>query len=147
MCCYLACCRPIGRSRREPPRQRRRSICASCLPFASSEAKGSARFKSLVRGVERLAAFFLLEEVRDDIAASRQADLVALDLGDQAAGDEVMMLLMPHAAVGTDQLDPVVLDPIDGADVDAVRADHFHMLANLFEAAHGIYPPLAFCRS
>src|SRR5206468_12106207 len=53
---------------------------------------------------DRLAALFLLEQVGDDIAARRQANLVALDLRDQAAGDVVVMLLMGDAAVGADQL-------------------------------------------
>ena len=48
----------------------------------------------------------------------------------------MVMIGVRETAVGPDQLDPVFLDTIDSADVDAVRADHFHMLANVFEAAH-----------
>ena len=58
------------------------------------------------------------------------------DLGHEPARDEMVMLLVRDAAVRTDQLDPVLLDPINGADVDAVGADHFHMLADVLEAAH-----------
>ena len=47
-----------------------------------------------------------------------------------------MMLFMANAAVGADQLDAVALDAVDGAEMHAVGADHFHMLANVFEAAH-----------
>src|SRR6185437_9422170 len=72
------------------------------------------------------------------IAASAQADLVALDVGDETARDEMVMFLVPDAAVGADQLDPVLLDAVDGADVNAVGADHFHMLADILEAAHGL---------
>src|SRR5437763_5396516 len=82
-----------------------------------------------------IAAFFLLEQVGDDVAARGQADLVALDLGHEAARDEMVMPFMSDAAVGADQLDAVVFDLVDGADVNAVGADHFHMLANVLEAA------------
>ena len=52
------------------------------------------------------------------------------------------MLLVADAAVGADQLDAIVLDPVDGADVDAVGADHFHMLANILQTAHRFTPCL-----
>src|SRR5690242_16745073 len=48
----------------------------------------------------------------------------------------MMMLFVTDAAVGADQLDAVFLDAVDGSQVDTVRADHFHMLANILEAAH-----------
>src|SRR5690348_14636300 len=99
-------------------------------PLRSIGAKGSAGIKSLMRFVERLSALFLLEQVGDDVAARGQANLVALDLGNQALGDEMVMLLMADTAVGPDELDAIVFDPVDGADMRAVRADHFHMLAN-----------------
>jgi hypothetical protein len=44
---------------------------------------------------------------------------------------------MADAAVGADELDSVVFDFVDGADVDAICANHFHMFANVFKAAHG----------
>jgi hypothetical protein len=46
------------------------------------------------------------------------------------------MLLVGDAAVRADQLDAVAFDPINGAEVRAICADHFHMFANVFEAAH-----------
>src|SRR6266404_1620329 len=85
---------------------------------------------------DRVAALFLFEEVGDDVAASSQPDLVALDLGNKAARNEMMMLLVPDAAVRADQLDTVFLDPVDCSEVDTVRTNHFHMLANILEAAH-----------
>src|SRR5205085_7929246 len=48
----------------------------------------------------------------------------------------MVMLFVSDPAVRSDQLNAVVLDPIDGADVNAVGADHFHMLTNILEAAH-----------
>jgi hypothetical protein len=41
-----------------------------------------------------------------------------------------------RAAVGLGQLDSVAIDLIDGADMDAVGADHFHMFADLAEVGH-----------
>jgi hypothetical protein len=55
----------------------------------------------------------------------------------------VVMLFVTDAAVEPDQLDPIAFDPIDSADVRAVGADHFHMLANVFEAAHGLQASFA----
>jgi hypothetical protein len=37
-------------------------------------------------------------------------------------------LVTSFAAVGLGELDPAVFDAIDGSDVNAVRADHFHVL-------------------
>jgi hypothetical protein len=48
----------------------------------------------------------------------------------------MVMLFVADAAVGADQLDPIVFDPVDGADWRAVGSDHLHMFANVFEAAH-----------
>src|SRR5690348_12875853 len=41
----------------------------STPPLASIGAQGSGRIKLLMRGVERLARLFLLEQVGDDVAA------------------------------------------------------------------------------
>jgi hypothetical protein len=49
----------------------------------------------------------------------------------------MMMLFMSHATVGADELDAIVLNPVDSPEMNAVRTDHFHMFANIFEAAHG----------
>jgi hypothetical protein len=40
----------------------------------------------------------------------------------------MMALVAAHPAVGFDELDPAVLDPIHRSDVNAVGADDFHML-------------------
>jgi hypothetical protein len=54
----------------------------------------------------------------------------------------MVMLFVADAAVAPDQLDPVAFDAVHRANVRAVGADNFHMLANVFEAAHGFKPPL-----
>ena len=43
----------------------------------------------------------------------------------------MMTLVAPLPAVFLGQLDAAAFHPIDGADVDAVRADHFHVLGDL----------------
>lgn len=48
-----------------------------------------------------------------------------------------MAFVPTHAAVGLGQLDPVALDLVDGAEMNAVGADHFHMFANLAGLGHG----------
>src|ERR1043165_7203263 len=77
-----------------------------------------------VRSTDRLTAFFLLEQVGDHFAAGSQTDLVTLDLGNQAARNEMMMLLVSDTAVSANQLDAVFLDAVDGAKMDTVGADH-----------------------
>jgi hypothetical protein len=67
---------------------------------------------------DRFPALFLLEQIGDNIAARAQAHLVALDLGDEAAGDVMMFLLVRDPAVGPDQLDAVVLDAVEGTGRD-----------------------------
>ncbi len=54
---------------------------------------------------------------------------------------------MANAAVGADQLDSVTLDAVDGAEMHAVGADHFHMLADIFEAAHAHCLHVMFAKS
>ena len=51
-----------------------------------------------------------------------------------------MALVGALAAVGLGQLDPLALDLVDGADMDAVGADDFHMLANFAGVGHGGSP-------
>src|SRR5256885_8151445 len=107
-------------------------------PLAPHWSQRAARDQAAIGGsVDRVAALLLLEQIGDDVAARGQAHLVAFDLGDEAARDVMVMLLMADAADGADQLDAVVLDPVDGADMGSVGADHFHMFANVFEATHG----------
>ena len=107
-------------------------------PLRRHWSEREPRIKPLVSFVERVPALLLLEQVGHDIAARRQPHLIALDLGNEALRDEMMVLLVTDAAVGADQLDAVVLDAVDGAEMHAVGADDFHMLANVFKAAHGV---------
>jgi len=86
------------------------------------------------------AALLFLKSHRD-VGVGRQANLIPLYFGDQAAGDEMMMAFVAAlAAVALGQLDAVAFDPVDCAKMDAVGADHFHMLANILEAAHSHSP-------
>src|SRR4051794_16044407 len=101
--------------------------CARPCPLASHRRASS----------DGVAVLFLLEKVRGHVAPRRQANLIALDLGDEAARDVMMMLLVTDATVGADQLDPVTFDAVDRSEVDAICSDHFHMFANIFETAHG----------
>jgi hypothetical protein len=50
----------------------------------------------------------------------------------------MMVLLVAFAAVGADELDAIVFDAIDRAEMHAVGADHFHMLTDILEAAHDL---------
>src|SRR3954452_4571297 len=56
---------------------------------AGIEPKGGESIKRKPHSADRLAAFLLLKQVRDDVAARREAHLIALDLGDEPARDEV----------------------------------------------------------
>jgi len=63
-----------------------------------------------------------------------QPHLVAFHLRDQALVDEVMVALVATLpAVLLSQLDAVAFDLVDGANVNAVRADNFHVL---FDVGH-----------
>ena len=76
----------------------------------------------------RLSGSFLFQGHRDG-RIRRQPHLLPFDIGDQPEIDEVMMpLVTSFAAVGPGEPDPAVFDAIDGSDVNAIRADHFHML-------------------
>src|SRR6188474_1067269 len=69
-----------------------------------------------------------------DVAVRREANLVAFHIRHETAVDVVMMAFVPTlATVSLGQFDAVLFDPIDGADMDAVRANYFHML---FDTAH-----------
>ena len=55
----------------------------------------------------------------------------------QTAVDIVMMAFVPTlATVSLGQFDAVLFDPVDGADMDAVRANYFHMLLNAAHNGH-----------
>src|SRR4029079_11322791 len=48
---------------------------------------------------------------------------------------EVMAFVPTLATVSRSQFDAVLFDPIDGADMNAVRANYFHMLFNTAQSA------------
>ena len=50
------------------------------------------------------------------------------------------MVITMRAAVGLGELDTIAFDLIDGAEMDAVGADHFHMLFDGREVGHGASP-------
>src|SRR6476620_6639251 len=106
----------------------------------SSPLRPASEPKGRLWSTDRIAALLLLEQVGNNVAARSQPNLVAFHLGNESAGDVVMVLLVSDSAVCSDELDPVFLDVVDGADVDAVSADHFHMFTNVFEAAHRSSP-------
>jgi hypothetical protein len=87
---------------------------------------------------------FFLERHRD-IGIGAQPHLIALDIGDEA--DRDVMVMPGMAALSTfdlgarillGQLDPVAIDMVDGADMDAVGADHFHMFLIALASAMGL---------
>src|SRR3954447_875062 len=62
----------------------------------------------------------------------REANPLPLDFGDQPEVDEMrVVLVLALAAVALGEPDATVSDTVDGADVNAVRADHFHGLLDL----------------
>src|SRR6516165_5988155 len=74
------------------------------------------------------ALLFLLHHHRNSRVGG-EADLVAFDVCDESLVDVVVMALVAAlAAVLLGQLDAVAFDAVDGADVNAVGPDHFHML-------------------
>ena len=63
-----------------------------------------------------------------DVTVRGETNLVAFDGGHETAVDIVMMAFVPTlATVSPGQFDAILFDPVDGADMDAVRANHFHM--------------------
>ncbi|MDB5696685.1 MAG: hypothetical protein JWN21_2228 [Sphingomonas bacterium] len=83
---------------------------------------------------------FFLERDRD-IGIGGQPHRVALHRRDQPGRDEVVVALVaPLSGVLLGQLDAVPLDAVDGADMDAVGADHFHMLGDGADVGHARSP-------
>src|SRR5947208_1533118 len=137
--CERSVCGPARQCRHRAGSSPRPTLESRSCRRSSRPATCARRLRFAIRlglFADRLAALFLLEQVGDDVATRSQPDLVALDVGDKATRNVVVVLLMRDAAVGADQLDPAVLDPVDRPDVHAVGADHFHMLTNVLEAAH-----------
>src|SRR4051794_27599793 len=61
-----------------------------------------------------------------------EANPLPLDVGNQPEVDEMRVaLVLALAAVALCEPDAPVDDTVDGADVDAVRANHFHVLGDL----------------
>src|SRR4051812_34402319 len=59
----------------------------------------------------------------------REANRLPLDAGDQREVDEMRVaLVLALAAVALREPDAPVGDTVDGADVGAVRANHFHVV-------------------
>jgi hypothetical protein len=51
--------------------------------------------------------------------------------------DEMMVSFVPaFTAVGFSQFDPTIFNSIDGSKMDAVSADHFHMLFDFARVGH-----------
>src|ERR1700704_4341457 len=87
----------------------------------------------------------LLFQRDGDRRVCRQAHRLPFDIRDQPQIDEMMMTFVaPFAAVGLGELDPAVLDAIDGSDMNTVRADHIHML--LYDLAAHFVSPRSRCR-
>jgi hypothetical protein len=62
----------------------------------------------------------------------RKANALPLDVSNQCEVDEVRVaLVLSFAAVALREPDATVNDTVDGADADAVRTDHFHILNDL----------------
>src|SRR6476619_5859598 len=121
-----------------PPAQSPAMTCAFSLPSGPHWSQRTEFNQAGCASADRVAANFLLEQAGGDVSIRAQPDLVTLDFRDEALRDVVVMLLMADAAVGADELDAIVLDTVDGAEMHAIGADHFHMLTNVLEAAHDL---------
>jgi hypothetical protein len=99
-----------------------------------------------VRGSLPSSLLFLLKLNRD-VGVGAQPHRIALDAGDQALRDVMVvpgMAALPFLDIGAGvrlgQLDAVAFDMVDGADMDAVGTDYVHMLLDLAEVGHGHSP-------
>src|SRR6202041_3907301 len=83
--------------------------------------------------------FLLFFQGDGDRPDGGEPHLVAFNVGHQAAVNiMVMALVRALTAVLLGQLDPVALDLVDGADVNAVGTDNFHVL---FDVSHCLQLP------
>src|SRR5262245_1495127 len=79
-------------------------------------------------GLSRL----LLLECHRHSRVRRKTNPLPLDVGDKSKVDEMRVaFVLALAAVALREPDATVGDTVDGADVDAVRANHFHVLSDL----------------
>jgi hypothetical protein len=88
-----------------------------------------------------LASLFLFER-HGYISVGREANLLS-DSSNEAERNVMVMVLMAATEAGTarillGQFDAVAFDLFDGADVDTVGADDFHILADVL--VHGVVP-------
>src|SRR6266699_3629799 len=112
----------------------------SCRRFALFYASRVAR----VVGSDGLSRLLLFERHRYR-RVCREANPLPLDVGDQPEVDEMrVVLVLALAAVALGEPDATVRDTVDGADVNAVRADHFHVLDDLVRG-HLVSPCFADC--
>jgi hypothetical protein len=100
----------------------------------SSEEKKRTSASSKSDGFKWLR--FLLFHRDGDRTDGGEPHLAAFNAGNQAAIDIVVMALVrSFSAVLLGQLDPVALELVDRADVNAVGADDFHVL---FDVGRGL---------
>jgi len=94
-------------------------------------AEGAGKGAGIGAALGGVARFLFLLQFNRHVGIGREADLVAFHLGDEPEGDVVVVAFVRAlAAVGLGQLDAVAVDMIHRPDMDAVGADHFHMLAD-----------------
>jgi hypothetical protein len=80
----------------------------------------------------RLLALLFLFHGDSNGSNCRKANSVAFHLGNKAAINEVVMALVaPFAAVLFGQLDAAAFNCVDGANVDTIRADDFHVFPDI----------------
>jgi hypothetical protein len=83
---------------------------------------------------DRQPSAFLFFQRHSNSADGREAHLVAFNACDEAPVDiMVVSLVRPFSTILFRQLDTAAFHSVDGADVDAVGADHFHVL---FDFSH-----------
>ena len=98
----------------------------TCVEWQRDPTCRPSELPKLSRGQAGLGLFFHGDR---NGAVRGQAHLLSFDVRDQAQVDIMMMALVAsHPAIGFDELDLAVLDPIHRSDVNAVGADDFHML-------------------
>src|SRR5574338_738374 len=90
---------------------------------------------------QRTAAAFVAPALLRLLGRAIEHHLVALDAVDIGAAQRMMNAAALRVRLGEDQ--PVAGGAVDGPDMLAVVADHFHMLADLAEDAALLLPALA----
>src|SRR6185312_447063 len=102
-----------------------------------SPRRERARLHRVQRPSGRRRDSGLLLHGHRDVTVRGETDLVAFHVGHEASVDIVMMAFVPTLpTVSLGQFDAVLFDPIDGADMDAIRANYFHMLLNAAHNGH-----------